>query len=265
MDKLTVTGLVLRAADKGENDRLITMLTAERGKLIVLGKGVRSLKNPNMAATQQFCYASFVLYKSRGGMYYISESELAESFYGVRSELCSLALASYVTDVADHCSVEESEDVPLLRLTLNTLYAISTSKRPLPHIKAAFELRCASVCGFTPELSACAACGADDAEMYYLDILGGELFCPDCMASRPADAALDDYSGEWTRPLAQISPELLRYMRYTVECDPARILSFTLPEAVSDDFSSVCERYLLHHLGRGFKTLDYYKQYEKLK
>ena len=40
----TVDGLVLRARDYGENDRLITILTAD-GKMTVIAKGARSLKS----------------------------------------------------------------------------------------------------------------------------------------------------------------------------------------------------------------------------
>ena len=264
MDKLKVTGLVLRESAKGENDKLITLLTAERGKLLVTGKGVRSLKNHNMVTTQLFCYATYVLTKMKNGFYYISESDLHEAFFGLRGDLFSLALAAYICEVAEHCSVEDNADVPLLRLTLNSLYAIAQGKKPHEQIKGAFELRCAAVLGLAPDLSGCAACGTDDLPSFYLDILGGELICADCMSKRGPEEELIEYSGEWSRPFAAVSRELLDIMRYVTSCDISRLLSFPLPESMTQDFASVSERYLLHHLGRGFTTLDYYKQYLKL-
>ena len=159
MDKQTVTGLVLRECAKGEADKLLTLLTAEHGKMTVLGKGVRSLKNKNMVTTQPYCYATFILSKSRSGIYYISDSDLTEAFFGLRGDLLTLALAAYVCEVAEACSVENSADVPLLRLTLNTLYALSQNKKPVRQIKASFEMRCAAVCGFSPDVSGCASCG----------------------------------------------------------------------------------------------------------
>ncbi len=264
MDKLTVTGLVLRETAKGEADKLLTLLTAERGKMIVLGKGVRSLKNRNMVTTQQYCYATYILSRSRSGINYISDSDLAESFFGLRSDLLTMALAAYVCEVAEHCSVENSADVPLLRLTLNTLYALSSGRWPVRQIKASFEMRCAAVCGFSPDVSGCAVCGADEAPAYYLDILGGELFCPDCMSRRRPEDETVEYSGEWTRPFSPVSPELLFIMRHALGCDISKLLSLRLTEAQAGDFSLISERYLLHHLGRGFATLDYFKQYEKL-
>lgn len=264
MDKLTVTGIVLREYAKGDNDKLLSILTAEHGKLLVLGKGVRSLKNKNMVASQPFCYATYVLSKSKSGIYYISESELHEAFFDLRCDLSSLAFASYVCEVADHVSVEENADVPFLRLVLNTLYAAAQKKRPLPQIKGAFELKCAATIGLAPELSCCAECGCADTPAYYLDILGGELICPECMSKKGYEDKTVEYSGEWSRPFSPVSPGLAAIMRYIIGAEVSRFLSFSLPENMTDEFGNVCERYLLHHLGRGFATLDYYKQYEKL-
>lgn len=265
MEREKVTGVVIRERPAGDNDKLLTLLTAEHGKMIVTGKGVRSLKNKNMASTQMFCFSSFVITKNRGGFYHIYESDLLESFFGLRRDLVPLSLATYVCDVVDHCSVEDSGDVPLLRLLLNTLYAISSAKKPYVQIKGAFEMRCASVCGLAPDLDGCSVCGTGDAPMYYLDVLGGVAVCADCMSNRKLDDAVErEMSGEWTRPLVQLSPELLLILRHLVECDISRLLAFALPEQLEHDYQTACERYLLHHLGRGFDTLDFYKQITKM-
>ncbi len=258
MEKLSVHGLVLREKPLGDNDKLLTLLTAEHGKMFVTGKGVRSLKNKNMTSSQPFAYSTFVLTKNKSGFYHISESDLHELFFGIRTDLNRIALASYICDVADHCSVEENDETALLRLTLNTLYAISQDKRPLPQIKGAFELRCAAVSGMAPDLSACCMCDSDEAPLYYLDILEGELLCSDCISRRRADKYADR-EGEWTRPFIAVSPMLLGAFRYTIEADASKFLSFSLPEAELSNYSAACERYLLHHLGRGFPTLEYYK------
>ena len=56
----TVDGLVLRAQNFGENDKLVTILTAE-GKQIVLAKGARSMKSKIKTITEPFVYANFEL------------------------------------------------------------------------------------------------------------------------------------------------------------------------------------------------------------
>ena len=48
-----VHGLVVNTIDVGERDRLISLLTAERGLLTVYANGARQLKNRYLASTQQ--------------------------------------------------------------------------------------------------------------------------------------------------------------------------------------------------------------------
>ena len=50
-------GLVIRA--KREKDVILTLLTPELGRITVIAKGARSLKGPQMALSQPFCYAIF--------------------------------------------------------------------------------------------------------------------------------------------------------------------------------------------------------------
>ena len=90
-----VRGVVLRSVNLGESDRIITVYTKERGIISLMVKGARSLKNRNMAATQQFCYSDFVI-GTRQDKLYLKESSLIESFFSLRSSIEGLALAQYI-------------------------------------------------------------------------------------------------------------------------------------------------------------------------
>jgi hypothetical protein len=51
---------------------------------------------------------------------------------------------------------------------------------------------------------------------------------------------------------------------YTSACPLERLFSFKLEEEDFDLFCVAAERYLLNHLERGFKSLDFYKQVSDL-
>lgn len=248
-------GLCVRETDIGEADKIITLVTMEYGKISVSGKGVKSLKSRHMAATQPFCYSSFVLRKSKK-YYYIEESELIESFYSLRGDLDRLSLAAYICDVCADVSVENSADPELLRLTLNSLYALNKGCEARK-VKAAFELRCASVIGFCPELSACDVCGQTDGEMY-IDIMNGRLLCKKCKPRAEREAEMTE-DGERARLYMLIPSDTLRAMRYIVSAESGRFLSFNLDEDGMYQLGSVSEKYLTNHLEHGFYTLDFYK------
>ena len=133
MSTVKVRGLVIRTVDIKESDRLITIFTEEMGVVSAIAKSARSIKSRKLVATLQFCYTDFVLY-SRGEYYYVKEADLIESFYGVRYTVSGLALASYITEVLNYVTVAEAER-DLLRLSLNSLYAISENEYPLEKIE----------------------------------------------------------------------------------------------------------------------------------
>ena len=75
----------------------------------------------------------------------------------------------YLDEMAVSLSPTGTEAGKELRLLLNCLYMISRQKADLRVIKAVFELRTMSECGFLPQLACCNACGKYDDASFYLD------------------------------------------------------------------------------------------------
>lgn len=118
---------MIRECDYGENDKLLTLLTAEHGKITVCAKGAKSLRNKNMVCSQLLCYSEFTV-KERGGYYTLSEASLIEQFFGLRTSLSRNAAAVYAADVAGEVCVESSDESEMLSLVLNTLYMLSRDR-----------------------------------------------------------------------------------------------------------------------------------------
>ena len=57
---------MIRAVDYGENDKILTLLSAERGKISAGIKGVKKAGAKLKFAAQPFCLAEYVL-TGRGG------------------------------------------------------------------------------------------------------------------------------------------------------------------------------------------------------
>ncbi len=255
--ELKVKGLVLREVQIGEADKILTLVCDGVGRVDVSGKGVRSLRSPHMAATQIFAYSSFVLRKGKK-FYYIAESELVEPFFGLRSDIDRLSLASYIADVALDLIPEGTSDDGLLRLTLNTFYALSEKKQiPFRQIKGAFEMKAADIAGFCPDLGCCLRCGTDYHKEMYLDVMNGGIVCGDCRTPLILENARIDDGTAMIH--LKLTSAVLASLRYIITTDERRFLSFTLPDEELRIFGDVCERYLLDHLEHGFHSLDFYK------
>lgn len=257
MTMLTFPALVIRECDYAENDKLLTLLTAEKGKITVCAKGAKSIRNKDMACSQLLCYSEFTV-KERGGYYTLSEASLIEQFFGLRSSLERNAAAVYIADVAGEVCVENNDESRMLSLTLNTLYMLSETDRNVDFIKAVFELRCASVSGFCPELSGCTVCGRKDAPRLYLDVMDGSLICGDCFGADDEEISRGDVAA--AKIILPLSSGLLEAMRYVVSCPPKKIFSFSLPNEELSDFCRVCEKYLINQIERSFSTLEFYNR-----
>lgn len=263
MENFTANGVILRETLYKESDKILKVLTAERGIISVYAKGVKNIKNKNSAAVQLFCYSELEITKS-GGRYILKSAILKDSFFGIRNTVEKYALACYITDVVSALCVEESDETDTCRLLLNTLFMLSKSDdtKPLWQIKAGFELKLCSVLGFTPSMEYCALCDskANIAEHndsfktngFYMFLLAeSSLICANCLES------LSDTS------VVMLTKETLLSALYILSSPIERFLSFKLSEEYALNFCDFCERYLLYTAERGFDTLKYYHSLSK--
>ena len=257
----TIDGLVLREVNVGESDRILTVLTAEQGKIRIRVKGVGSMKSKALAMSRVFTYANFEYYEKSGNRWFAGGS-INDNFFGISSDIEALALASYVVNIADEVSGEGVPAHEILRATLNTLYAIEQKLKPFALIKGAYELFAAFHSGFESDLSGCSDCGGESGDIFYLDVMNGAIVCGKCMGSRGAgEKVLPETDIYLSRNIfLPISASVLAALRYIEVASPARLFSFDLKDR-SDllDLSRVGETYLQNHLERGFETLTFYK------
>lgn len=259
MTEIKKNGLVIQEKDLGENDKLLTVLVERYGKLYVVAKGAKSVRNRHMACTQLFSYATFGLRK-RGNYYYIVDSDLIESYYDIRTDILKLSLASFICDVVNDVVQEGNNEDDILKLSLNTLFAIAENLKPLEHIRAAFELRIAVISGFAPNLDACSQCDKIDSHSYYFDIVDGVIYCDDCKNKLFYASAENEFLERGlAKPIAILSESVIAAMRYVANARAERFLSFNLQSDELASFYNVCEKFLLNQLERGFYSLDFYK------
>ena len=238
---LTTQALVLRVTDYNDRDALLTLLTKENGKLTVKARGLRRKNSPLIAPCQLLAYGEFTLFEYRG-MYTVNEAHSIELFQPLRRDLTKLSLGTYFAQVAEVVSQEDLPNPELLSLVLNCLYALSKLGVPEIQVKAVFELRCACIAGYTPDLFGCHVCGSQEPVLF--DLSGGSLLCRNCRADGirlPVNAGVLDA------------------MRYVVYCNPQKLFSFSVGTDNLEQLSALSESYLTTQLERGFSTLDFYK------
>ena len=259
--KKAIDGLILKETPTGENDKLVTLLTAEEGRFTLTAKGARSMKSKVGSACRLFTYGNYEYYE-KNDRYWLSGGSVNESFFGLCEDLEVFTLASYISQIAYEITGEGVPADEILRMTLNTFYCLEKQKKPLPQIKAAYELYATRASGLAPDLSACTDCHRDVAEEYWLDVMNGAIICSDCMKKRSGGLPIpevDEYSRR--NILLPIDRTVLGAMRYIMTAPIQRIFAFSVSDPASADrLYRAAESYLLNHLERSFETLDFYKK-----
>lgn len=245
MEHITVKGLVIRETDFGETDRYITVLTAELGKIEVLCRGIRRKRGSLVTAVRLFCYSELTLYQS-GRRYTLNDAAVDMPFWTITNNIESYALCCYLAELAGAAAEEDAISTELLPMFLRALYALEKQNRPVQIVKPAFELRLASMMGFTPDLLQCGACGTTEfPEGASFLIEEGRLICADCRKR---------IGGTYVT----LTGGVLAAMRHILFCDGKKLYAFQLNQETAAALGKLCEQYVIYHLDVRCSTLDFY-------
>ena len=240
--RFVTRGIVLRATDTHESDRILTVLTEDLGLVSVIAKGARSRRSKYAAACQNLVYSEMVLSQS-GRWYYLAEASTLELFTGLPADIEKLTLGSFFAELTEAVCGEGEETHQMLRLLLNGLYALSYLDKPAVLVKTAFTWRLMLLAGFAPLLDACAVCG-QAPEKPLLDVVQGVVHCAACP------------TGGLSLPL---TASALSALTYVLTCEDKKLCHFTLPPEDLRLLDHAAEAFVSAQMERSFRTLDYYK------
>lgn len=199
----TVEAIVLKHADWGEADRILTLFTRQQGKIRALGKSVRKIRSRRAGHLEPFVHVTLQLAKSHD-IPIITQAETIHPFLPLRDSLTAIGHASYVVELLDKFTYEEGENLSLFNLLLKTFERLTQEFDPQMVLRY-YEVRLLDYAGFRPELVRCVSCRAElQPEDQFFSPAGGGVLCPRC--GRETDAR--------ARGAIPISKDALRYLRH---------------------------------------------------
>ena len=202
MSYCTTQGIVLRSHEYRENDRILTLLTPERGRVSVTLRGCRKIKSPLMAAGALFTMGEFVTFKGKGHEL-VTSFTLGDSFYPLRSGIMLLTYASLLLSAAEAAAQEEEKAEHLFILLARSLTRLSYGEYPADAVTAAYLIHLSQIEGFKPRLNHCVACGKTlaAADGGWLDAESGGLKCGECAGGLPGYLRLTPLQIGWLRDI----------------------------------------------------------------
>ncbi len=242
--QIKTKAIVLRAQDYNENDKLLTLLTEERGLVFAYVFGARKMKSRLSAVCSMLCCGEFVLFENKG-KYNVDSAESERLFFGIRQDLEELAYASYFCELCAGIIPAEEPAGEMLRLLLNTLHMLENKKMTAPQLKAIFELRTMCLMGYAPNLVACSKCGHYDREMFWFNLEQGSAVCMDCKSAGDP---------QYDMPMRKA---VFLAARHIVYAPPEKLFSFKLGEKSAEELSLITEKYTALQTDKIYPTLEF--------
>lgn len=243
--RIGTRAVVLSARNMESYDRLLVLLTEDRGLVTAYARGARGRKGMTASATEQLAYSDFQLFCYRERTQ-VDRAEVQTLFFGIRQDIDRLALANYFCQLCRELIPEGDTQPGYLHLMMNTLTLLDRGSLPLPQLKAVFELRLLTMSGYMPDLVACGGCGELHQGKILFAPVAGVVYFGDC-APR---------GGEMLLPL---SPGVFQGMRHIIYSDFGKLFSFRLPEKALKELEQASEAYLLAQVERMLPALEFYK------
>ena len=224
----TLKGIVLKYADYKENDRILTLLTRERGLVSLTARGVRTGKKANASAVKDaYCCGEFVVYE-RNRMLYVSSSSLIEAFYPIREDYDRLTAAAQIARMAEKAASNEKNE-PLFSLVYHSLSFLAYSKVEPVDLVLAFASKLIVVEGYEPLITRCSVCGRSvlsESSIRFSNSHGGSV-CSECAGDEPT-----------------YSPSSMEAFRRMILLEPREMDRVRLTEAMRSELNKLLIDYI---------------------
>lgn len=241
MGIIKTKGIVIKIANSSDNDKVLTVLTAEKGKIRVFCKGAKKTKGTFLASTEFLCYSDMVLFEGNGDMYNLSSAEPINVFYNLRMDIDKLMYASTIAKIINDVCQEEELSFQRLQLLLNTLYVLSETDKNADFVFSIFRIRLLAILGYVPRLKACTGCEKNAVDIendMYFSIKDNGIKCAACKTQ--------------DKGAIKISYTTYTSLVYILSTEPKKLFSFDIPQDAINELNLIAKIYTFEKLEKEY-------------
>ena len=155
-------GIVVRARNLGEANRIVILFTPSRGLVSCVARGARRTTSKTGGHVDLLRHITAHISEGRSDLHVISQVETVDAHLGLRNDLDRLTLASHFAEICERFSLPNAANPNLFALLRDSLtYAETTTKQTLPLLRLWHEITLLTTVGLQPQLHRCVRTGAD--------------------------------------------------------------------------------------------------------
>ncbi len=179
MASTKVKAIVLSGINIKEKDKLISLFTLEKGKIVVSMKGVRGEKAKLKAAKEIFTFGEYCIEEGKTNV--ITAVDIIDNFYDLSKDIDKYYEACAVIDIANKIATNESNPTLFIEIikAIKTLCYENVRKY---YVFDKFMLSILKNMGYGFLSDKCSSCGRElEHKFFNFDI--GEIVCARCQNS----------------------------------------------------------------------------------
>jgi DNA repair protein RecO (recombination protein O) len=240
--------IVIKQIKIGEFDKLLTLYTAEFGKLKAIAKGACRPRSKLGGNVEPLTYSSLSIARGRN-LDIITQGQIINGFPELKAELWNISCSFYILELVDLFTMENSTNPTLFELLLDTLHQLPKAANKEAVLRY-FELHILDCSGYRPQLQKCVRCTAPlKSTTNFFSPREGGILCPLC-----AEKEYGAYP---------ISATALKTMRLweTCDCDTARRVK--LRPALSSELAQILQNYIKYLLQKESKSISWLEELKR--
>ncbi len=174
-----LSGIVIGGVSYGENDKILSIFTPEKGTVSAGIKGVKKAGAKLKFASEPFCFAEF-LFSVKQSRRTVIGASLIDSFYPVREDIVKYFCAGTVAEFIRRFIREEISSPDTFVLVIETLKEIAYSDENPKSTLVKFLLQALAQTGYGLSLHGCVRCGEKIGARVYFEYNSGGFTCEKC-------------------------------------------------------------------------------------
>ena len=145
MQGFKIEGIILKRRNLGEADRILTVFSYQRGKILCLAKGVRRITSRRSGNVELLNRVSMFLHQAKTFLI-LTEASSIDTFEKLKNNLTLSTVAFHIIELVDKLTAENQENRVVYEDLVNVLQRLSRDPRQI--LVRAFEVKILNKLGF---------------------------------------------------------------------------------------------------------------------
>lgn len=234
--------IIIKRHKFAEADRLLTLFTADHGKVRAIAKGALRPGSKLGGNVELLTYSRLMLARGRN-LDIVTQAQTIDTFLPLRESLELMSCGFYLSELVDTFTEDGVEDRELFELLLNTLRELASSENG-ERIVRYFELRILDREGYRPQLQRCANCNHELLpEANYFSPAQGGVLCRSC--------------GDLDMAARAISVNALKVLRFWLNNDFASASRVRINSDLARELKTLMRDNIKYILEKQLKSIDW--------